>query len=100
MQGNRHGPKTRRKVTRANAKPSTHTGPGPWVKGYDHRMELRCEATTVREPDDPRWSPEQPDTYVRASCSQAASHRGWHVSEDGYAWHPEDDAQYVLLPTT
>jgi hypothetical protein len=63
-------------------------------------MEQRCEATTVREPDDPRWSPDQPDTYVRAECVQAKSHRGWHVTTDGYAWHPDDDAQYVVLPTT
>lgn len=95
MKGHRSGPKDRRRRPA-----STHRGDGPWSKGYDASMELRCMASTVREPDDPRWSPEHPDTYVRAECTQAASHRGWHVSRDGYAWHPEDDAQYVLLPTT
>jgi hypothetical protein len=81
-------------------RPSSHKGAGPWRPGYDDRMGERCLATTVREPDSPRWHPEIPDTYVRASCSMGLRHKGWHVSVDGYAWHPEDDSTYVHLPTT
>lgn len=96
VRGNRHGSKDRRHAKR----PTTHKGAGPWVKGYDHRLDGTCGATTIREPDDPRWSPELPDTYVSATCAQPRQHKGWHVAVDGYAWDPEDDSHYVHLPTT
>jgi len=85
--------------TRRPSRPSSHKGSGPWVPGYLHEKDARCHATTVREPDDPRWSPDQPDTYVRAACNMGVNHKGWHVSVDGYAWHPEDESRYVHLPT-
>jgi hypothetical protein len=72
----------------------------PFPKGYNDALGHRCGATTIREPDDPRWDPDVPDTYVSATCNQNQNHRGWHVSPDGYAWDPDDDTNYVALPCT
>lgn len=55
-------------------------------------------AVTVRDPELGDWSPEAPDTVVRAECVEAKSHMGWHLAQDGYAWSPDDDARHVMLP--
>lgn len=98
VRGNRKGPKDRRQVGRRPT-PSTHHGEGPWRRGYDPTRDAKCEASTIREPDDPRWDPDVPDTYVRASCAQGQEHAGWHLADDGYAWDPADDTRYALFPT-
>lgn len=88
---------------RALAASAGHPSARKWQPGYDAPGEARhapCGATTVRDPEDPRWDPDAPDTYVRATCTLGQTHKGWHVSVDGYAWHPEDEQQHVQLPTT
>lgn len=70
-----------------------------FAPGYRDALALRCMATTVMDPEAHDWSPDQPDTVVTATCDLGQYHKGWHVSPDGYSWHPEDDTQHVQFPT-
>lgn len=80
-----------------NLAKAAHKGSGPWRPGVASRHEAACGAVTIRDPEDPRWDPALPDTYVKATCVENLSHKGWHLAEDGYAWHPDDDLQHVVL---
>ena len=86
------------KARRAAMAQHPSNGSREWTKGYDDRMGTRCATVTIRDPEDPRWDPDLPDTYVKAECCQSQTHKGWHVARDGYAWDPDDDANHVQFP--
>lgn len=94
---NRHQ-RSYRKMAEQKARAAQRDESQRFGPGYNPRLGARCLATTVMFPDSPTWSPEAPDTVVTATCDQAGSHRGWHVSPDGYSWDPEDDGNYVHFP--
>jgi hypothetical protein len=100
VKGTRKGPKDRRAASMAQH-PSTHNGSGEWVRGYNARRDAKdepCQAATVRDPEAPDWTPEALETVIPARCALGHLHRGWHVSADGYAWSPDDDAQHCQFP--
>lgn len=91
--------KAHRERLAAMAAHPSNRKPTDWSQAaYNPALGMRCQAVTIRDPEDADWSPEQPDTQVRAECALAQVHRGWHVSADGYSWDPEDDAMHVQFP--